>query len=602
MSVKTNPLNSHRYNLGLIGNCAYSGLVDQDANIRWLCWPRFDSSFIFGSLIDDEKGGEFSIKPATKDFKSTQEYIKNTNILCTRFETKDGAFEVIDFAPRFNLYERYHKPLMLFRKVKKLSGQPRINVKCHPVGDYGKKIPQRLMGSNHIRYEGLEQPVRLTTNASISYINEEKSFVVNDDLYFVLSWGVPFEAPLETTFEDFLKRTEKYWNTWVEHCHLPSVFQKEVIRSALALKLHQYEDTGAITAATTTSLPEIDQEGRNWDYRFCWVRDTYYTLSALNSLGQFEEMKKYTSFIENLDIDNLENLQPCYRIDGTKEMTEIVEDLNGYMGNKPVRVGNQAGSQIQHDVYGQVLLTFFKLYTDERLNVKKSSPQIIKSILKHIERYMEAPDNGVWEFRGKQSVHTYTLMFHWAGALAAKSIAKSIEDQDMLVRAEKAVQHAAQLIEKSYSPAKKAYAQALGTDEMDACMLQLITLGYFKNKSPEAAMDHLEAIRKELELSPGFFLRYKHADDFGVQKSAFLVCSFWYIEALANLGHASEAEKLLKRVITTQNHVGLMSEDYDVEMNSQWGNFPQTYSHVGLINCAFAIDRALNSPAFFIHE
>ncbi|WP_413584064.1 glycoside hydrolase family 15 protein [Bdellovibrio sp. HCB274] len=602
MSVNTNPLHSHRYNMGLIGNCAYTGLVDQEANISWLCWPRFDSSFIFGSLIDDEKGGEFSIKPASAGFKSTQKYIKNTNILCTQFEAEDGAFEVIDFAPRFNLYERYHKPLMLFRKVKKLSGQPRINVKCRPVGDYGKIIPNRLIGSNHIRYEGLEQPLRLTTNAPISYLTEEKSFVVNDEIYFVLSWGVPFEAPLETTFEDFFTRTEKYWKTWVERCHLPSVFQKEVIRSALALKLHQYEDTGAIIASCTTSLPEIDQEGRNWDYRFCWVRDTYYTLSALNSLGHFEEMRKYTNYIENLDVDNLANLQPCYRIDGTPEMTEVIEDLKGYLGNAPVRVGNQAGSQIQHDVYGQVLLTFFRLYTDERLNVKNSSPQIIKSILRHVERYMEEPDNGVWEFRGKQSVHTYSLMFHWAGSLAAKAIAKSINDADLLSRAEKAVRHAESLIEKAYSPSKKAYAQALGTDEMDASMLQLITLGYFKNKTPGAALDHLEAIRKELEISPGFLLRYKHTDDFGLQKSAFLVCSFWYIEALASLGHAHEAEKLLKQVIATQNHVGLMSEDYDVDSDGQWGNFPQTYSHVGLINCAFAIDRALNAPAFFVHE
>lgn len=591
----------HRYEHALIGNCAYTALVDKQANISWLCWPRFDSSFIFGSLIDLQKGGEFAISSCAEKVSTQQNYVKNTNILSTRFETSDGIFEVIDFAPRFSLFERYHKPLMLFRKIKKISGHPRIRVRCNPVGDHGRIIPQALMGSNHIRYEGLEQPVRLTTNASLTYILEERDFTLSEDLYLVLSWGIPLEGPLQTTFEDFLNRTEKYWKTWVEHCHLPRVFQKEVIRSALTLKLHQYEDTGGIIASCTTSLPEIHGEGRNWDYRFCWLRDTYYTLSALNSLGHFEEMEKYAHFIENLNLDDLESLQPVYRIDGTPDMTEIEMPLAGYLGNKPVRIGNQAALQIQHDAYGQILLALFKLYTDERLTGRgdRSSSRLMRSVLRYIEKTMEVPDNGVWEFRGKQAVHSYTLMFHWAGSAAVRKVARLMKDDELIARAEKAMRHAEELLERCYSEKKQAYAQAVGSNELDASMLQLITLGYFFDKPKERALLHLEAIERELALAPGFLLRYRHADDFGLQKSAFLVCSFWYIEALAHLGRVTEAEELLRVVINTQNHVGLMSEDFDVETGSQWGNFPQTYSHVGLINCAFAIDRALKSPVFF---
>ncbi|QDK45695.1 glycoside hydrolase family 15 protein [Bdellovibrio sp. ZAP7] len=596
----TAELKNHRYQQGLIGNCAFLALVDLNTNVSWMCWPRFDSSFIFGSLLDKDRGGEFSLKPHSDSFNSHQSYLKNTNILRTRIETKEGAYDVIDFAPRFTLFERYHKPLMLFRKVKKVSGRPRIVAKCKPVGKYGEIVPGSLMGSNHIRYEGLENPVRLTTNAPLTYVQEEKPFYLDDDIYFVLSWGIPLEGPLETTFEDFFKRTENYWQKWIEHCHLPQVFQNEVIRSALALKIHQYEDTGAIIASATTSLPEIPHEGRNWDYRFCWLRDTYYTLSAINSLGHFEEMEKYAHFIENIEIQNSKTYQPCYRIDGSTDLTELILPLDGYMGNKPVRIGNQAAEQIQHDAYGQILMALFKLYTDERVNSKTGrSLRLVEKALSYIEQYMTTPDNGVWEFRGKQALHSYALMFHWAGSAAARSVARKLGDQSLEQRADAALKRSAGLIEECYSKEKKAYTQAIGSEELDASILQLITIGYFHDKPPELAKDLIAAVEKELMISPGFLVRYAHVDDFGLQKSAFLVCSFWYIEALAATGQEDKAEELLRHITATaSNQVGLLAEDFDVENNSQWGNFPQTYSHVGLINCAYAIDKARKKPPF----
>ncbi len=592
-------LKSHKYKLGMIGNCNFSGLIDDRANIKWMCWPRFDSSFIFGSLLDEKKGGKFSISPPGDQYTSRQDYLENTNMLVTRFESAEGIFEVIDFAPRFYLNERFHKPLMLFRKVRKVSGTPRIVVHCDPVGHYGEINPEAHLGSNHIRYSGLEQPVRLTTNASLTLIQQHREFFLNEDLYFVLSWGIPLEGPLIHTFEDFLTRTKQYWQTWVRHCTLPKLFQKEVIRSALTLKLHQYEDTGAIIASCTTSLPEIDGEGRNWDYRFCWLRDTYYTLSALNSLGHFEEMEKYAHFIENLNMSSLESLQPVYCIDGAPQMKEIELPLSGYLNNQPVRVGNEASLQIQHDAYGQIVMALFSLFTDARLvNKELYSTRSVKYLLAYIEKTIEQPDNGLWEFRGRKSMHSYSSLFHWAGSAAVKKIAKIREDKELEAKADKLMARASELLEQCYSEEKKAYTQAIGSQDLDASLLQMITLGFFHDKSNEKAVAHLRAIQKDLEIKPGFLLRYKHTDDFGLQKSAFLVCSFWYIEALIHLNFIEEATELFEEVLKAQNHLGLISEDFDINNGSQWGNFPQTYSHVGLINCAFALDKMIKKPAF----
>jgi GH15 family glucan-1,4-alpha-glucosidase len=592
-------MKKNQYQMGLIGNCNFSALVDSKANIKWMCWPRFDSSFIFGALLDSDKGGEFCIFPNKTPTKNEQFYILNTNILVTRFENADGVFEITDFAPRFKLNERFHKPLMLFRKVKKISGSPKIFVKCSPRGNYGETIPTMHTGSNHIRYAGLDEPLRLTTNAPLTYILQERPFTLDEDLYFVLSWGIPLEGPLESTFEDFLSRTKKYWQTWVEHCKLPDYFQKEVIRSALTLKMHQYEDTGAIIASCTTSLPEIDKEGRNWDYRFCWLRDTYYTLSALNSLGHFEEMSSYANFIENLNHDFANLMQPVFTIDGQGAMAELELPLKGYLDNQPVRIGNGAALQIQHDGYGQILLSLTHLWTDARLGDKRRlSEKTLNLLLGYIERTMEAPDNGVWEFRGRQSIHAYTLLFHWAGSAACEKIANALGDVKLTERAGICRAKASQLLETCYSEEKKAYAQAQGSNELDASLFQMITLGFFHNQDKAKAIAHLRAIQKDLEIRPGFLLRYKHSDDFGLQKSAFLVCSFWYIEALLTLDFVEEAQELFANVLKAQNHLGLFSEVYDVETQSPWGNFPQTYSHVGLINCAFALNKAIRKPFF----
>ena len=284
-------MSRHQYEFGIIGNCAFLALVDKQANVVWQCWPRFDSSFVFGQLLDKQKGGEFSIQPASKEFYTKQYYIENTNVLCTEVENGEGIYRVTDFAPRFYNYDRYYKPLMLIRKIEPLHGTPRVDINCLPVGDYGQKVPSSVKGSNHIEFIGLDKNIRLTTNVPLSYIEEDQAVVLNETKYLVLTYGIPMEAPLESTAEEFLQRTIQYWRGWVKSTSIGNFYQTQVIRSALALKIHQFEDTGGIIASATTSLPESPGSGRNWDYRYCWMRDAYYTLTAFNNIGHFEELR-----------------------------------------------------------------------------------------------------------------------------------------------------------------------------------------------------------------------------------------------------------------------------------------------------------------------
>ncbi len=589
----------HKYNYGIIGNCAYLALVDTHANIGWMCWPRFDSSFIFGGLLDEEAGGSFSIQPEWENYESSQAYIYNTNILETTFECEDGIFKVIDFAPRFRQYERYYKPLMLVRKIIPVKGTPRIRVVCNPVGNYGEFHPEKVFGSSHIRYPGLESPVRLTTNIPLNYVDTEQAFVLNETKHCILTWGVPLEGPLESTVDTFLENSTNYWRNWVMNTSTENFHQNAVIRSALTLKLHQYQDTGAIIAAATTSLPEFPGSGRNWDYRFCWMRDAHYTIKALNDLSHFGILKHYANFIENIVLNEDQRFHPLYPITIDHEPVEKILPLKGYRGERPVRVGNQAYEHIQNDVYGQVLVTLLPLFSDQRLVSKEHSTllRIVRHCLKMIEETMDEPDNGLWEFRGISQKHSYTFLFHWAGANAALKIARSVGDKTLEEQASRASEAASDMIEACYDTERGVYTQAVGSPNLDASLLQLINMGYLDPKS-EKAKKHLAVLEQELKTESGLFYRYKHVDDFGTPESTFLICAFWYVEALARMDRIQEAIAIFEKLIQHGNHLGLLSEDVHEKTGSQYGNFPQTYSHVGLINAAFIISKKLDKPVF----
>jgi GH15 family glucan-1,4-alpha-glucosidase len=587
----------HRYNMGIVGNCSYMAYIDTEANVKWMCMPRFDSTFLFGSLLDSKKGGVFSVTPEG-NFQTRQYYIPNTNVLATEFTTANGKFRVLDCAPRFYQFERFFKPLMLVRKIELLEGSPALKVKCQPVGAYGAVVPETVVGSNHLRFLNLDMQARLTTDISLSYILEEQSFVLDQNCYLVFTYGEPLEAPLKATAEDFINKTVRYWQTWIKSTYAPDLYQEQVIRSALVLKLHQYEDTGGIIASGTTSLPEHNGSVRTWDYRYCWFRDSYYTLKAFNEMGHFDELEGYFEYIQNILMRESERMQPLYSITGNKALEEFHLPLEGYLGNQPVRVGNKAYLQIQNDVYGQVLVGLLPLFVDKRLSFTKkhSYKPLVDRLLTWIEKTFFEPDAGLWEFRTVTQVHTYTLLFHWAGCKAAVKIGKIMNDTELVYRASRLEKIAAENIEKCYDPTQGVYMQALGVRHLDASTLKLITMNYLDPAS-EKAKRHLEALEKLLRTEQGLFYRYVHQDDFGKPEATFLVCAFWYVDALACVGRVDDAMKTLDTILTFANHLGIFSEDVGLD-GSQWGNFPQTYSHVGLINAVFRISKKLDAPNF----
>jgi GH15 family glucan-1,4-alpha-glucosidase len=455
-----------------------------------------------------------------------------------------------------------------------------------------------VAGSNHIRYLNFDTQVRLTTNIPLTYIINNQPFILNDTCYLAFTYGVPLEAPLESTADDFLEKTTKYWLQWIKNTSIPNIFQEEIIRSALVLKLHQYEDTGAIIASGTTSLPEAPGAGRNWDYRYCWMRDSYYTLNAFNNLGHFDELERYFLYIQNIILSEKQKIKPMYNIAGTAVPREKELDLDGYLGNKPVHLGNDAYKQEQNDIYGQVLASLLPLYIDRRLNYLSytKSREVVYWLLNRIEETMEMPDAGIWEFRNKMQENCYTFLFHWAGSKAAEKIAAHFSDKDLKTRASRLAARASEKIEMCYRADLGAYMQAIDNDNFDAATLHLVNMNYL-DPSGERAREHLSSLADHLKTEEGLFYRYIHEDDFGKPETTFLVCAFWYAEALAGTGKVDEAIATIERLLGYSNHLGLFSEDAGRD-GSQWGNFPQTYSHVGLMNAIYRIAAKLDRPVF----
>lgn len=578
--------------LALIGNCAYQALIDDEATVRWLCWPRFDASFVFGSLLDVDRGGEMTCVPAEDGYQRSQAYLGLTNILRTTFERDGDAFEVIDFAPRFQLFERYYKPTMLIRIVRPLRGTPRVRVTCRPTYDYGRSELTRHLASNHIQWH-LPEGLRLTTLIPLSYIDEGRPFLLDREQFMVLTWGEPLEAPLAETCRSYLDRTRRYWETWGKHINLPGCYEREVVRSALILKLHQFEETGAITAAATTSIPEYPGSGRNWDYRFCWLRDAYFTLNAMRRLNHFEEAEAFVAYLANIAENATERLQPVYGITGEAMLTEeILDHLRGYRGSGPVRIGNAAYEQVQHDVYGEMLAVLAPMFLDIRYESNRSVHhlELVRRLVGRIEATLQAPDAGLWEIRDEPKVHTFSLLMHWLGATTARSIGERVGDTALAEEGGALADRAREIIEDSCWNAEGGhYADATTTTHADAALMMMVNLGLLDPQS-ERAHSHVRKLAERLRAGPGLLHRYVHHDGIGQTHAAFTVCGFWHAEALARIGAKAEGHEVMRALIAHQNHVGLFSEDIDPKTGAQLGNFPQTYSHVGLINAAFALE------------
>ena len=574
--------------LGLVGNCQYSALIDRTGSVVWCCLPRFDAEPIFGSLLDEAHGGSFAIGPADGR-AGTQRYQENSNVLETWFETPEGTFRVIDFAPRFQLHGRMFRPTQLYRLIDPVSGAPRVSVRCSPRLGWSKKEPGKEWGSHHLRFEGYPAQVRLTTDLPLSYL-DGRPFSLTERRRMVLTWGAPIEEPLGPLCERFLSETSCYWQTWVKHCDVPPLYQKEVIRSALALKLHCFEDTGAIIAAMTTSLPESAGSGRTWDYRYCWLRDAYYSLGAFRLLGQFEEREQFTRFL--LDVaGGAPDLQlaPLYRIDGGSDLAETtLMHWPGYEGHGPVRVGNAAAHHLQHDIFGEMVLALTPAFLDERFAVESAKPalDLIERLARKALAVAGTPDAGIWEYRTVSEPQTFSSLMCWAAADRMAAVAAR-HRPGVVTEFQQAAKHLhSEIVGRSWNPTENSFVSRPGSTELDAALLQMVSLRFLPPTDPRlhATVDAIARILGQ----DGWLLRYRNDDGFGKPTVAFIICMFWLIEALVRLNRHSEADAAMQRARAALSPLGLLSEDYETSERRLWGNFPQAYSHVGLIHAAFA--------------
>lgn len=581
------------YNYGLVGNCNISALISKNGSLDWLCLPRPDSEPIFGRLLDPE-GGHFSIESVdSAEPEVRQRYLENTNVLSTEITTPQGKYRIIDFCPRFEQHGRMFRPLSIVRIVEPLSGTPTIQVKCKPIEGWNKKELHLNSGSNHLRYDIGGDSLRFTTNMPLTYLREGTSFRLSEKIYFHLTWNSTIDEDLAQLSQNFLMQTINYWKLWVKHCSIPSLFQRETIRSALTLKLHCYEDTGAILAALTTSLPEEPGSTRNWDYRYCWLRDAYFVLSAFHNLGHFEEMEGFVKFLLNIAHHHEashERLAPVYTLNRELPLPEIIfGNWEGYRKSQPVRMHNQAAEHVQNDVYGEMILTLSPIFFDERFFHLRTQEHedLLAHLAKLTSKSIGESDAGLWEIRGGWQEHTFTNLMSWAGLERLERIQKmgylkglALDLGAERYRAEAAIEQALQEGSLRNGPKDNSYDSALSL---------MAVLRYPKMETSAATVD---AIRKSLVVNGGdggFYYRYLRKDDFGTPTSAFVVCSFWIAQALARLGRQEEALSILNKAVKSSNELGLYAEHYLPQVHEQRGNFPQAYSHVGLINAAFAI-------------
>jgi GH15 family glucan-1,4-alpha-glucosidase len=579
--------------LAVVGNGRIAALINRKAELVWWCFPRFDSDPIFCRLIagDEEKG--FCDVVLDRLVHATSEYERNTAIVITTLTAEDGAqIRITDFAPRHRNFDRLLRPPQLMRIVEPIKGIPRIKIRVRPTQFYGNAVKRHVAGSSHITY-GDPPIIRLTTDAPLSYIQQETAFGVTRPLHLVFGPDEPFMGDVASTVRDFCERTRSYWREWVRRLAIAYEWQEASIRAAITLKLTNFEETGGIVAALTTSLPEAPHSGRNWDYRYCWLRDAYFVVKALNAIGATHSMEQFIAYILSI-AGNADTLAPCYGIVPSDDLTEwIAADLKGFEGHGPVRIGNAAVNQIQHDAYGSVILAATPMFFDRRLPVPgdESLFGLLEKMAQRCAELALKPDAGIWEFRGRKRVHTHSGAMCWAGISRTAAIASKL---GLAERARYWQQQADSLgetlLERAWNPKRQAFTVAEGSDDMDASVLLLPELGLIDAQDLRFASS-VAAIEKDL-VRGRHVMRYAAEDDFGLPETEFLVCRFWLIDALAALGRRQEARERYQDALSLRNSYGLLSEDIHPQTGALWGNFPQTYCMAGLILSAMRLSQS----------
>ena len=618
----------HNLELAPLGNCSTNHLADKQGSIVYSCFPEMDSDPIFNYLLDYRSSNPCSgLFPSQTIWRisienfshSESHYFPETAILVTFLYDKLGNYiRITDFSPFFEHHGRTYNPPKLIRMIKP-EGQPRIKIELRLNSFFGSTKPAAAsLGPNHISYNLESETFRLTTDVPPAFIVKEIFFVADRPFHLHFGLFEPLNDNLKNKCRFYFEKTVSYWKHFVSGLFLPLEWQEEVTRAAITLKLCQNEGTGAILAAMTTSIPESnDQRGRNWDYRFCWVRDSFHTVQSLNRLGQTSIMQKYLNFILNIlaefNQSGREDIQPLFGIClQTKIEEKEVEELNGYRGLKPVRIGNAAYTQIQNDTYGSIVLSVKQVFFDKRLQFEAD-----RQLFCALERVGDLayqkhtqPDAGIWELRDSVHVHTHSALMCWSACQSLAQISEILKLQtnedkwrtradeiEEFIRDnawnEKHNTYLAIIFNKKDAKQRAELASLEKSAKedlpLDASLLLLGSLGFCASDDPRY-LGTVDMVGKVL-MRNGFMFRYNLADDFGKPQNSFIVCTFWYIEALAYIGKKEEARSLFENLLDYRNHFGILSEDLDVDAAELWGNIPQAYSMVGIINSALLLSK-----------
>jgi GH15 family glucan-1,4-alpha-glucosidase len=585
--------------LAVVGNCEICALIDYQGRVVWMCLPRPDGDPVFSALLTREQGdaprGVFAVDLQDLD-EAEQRYLRNTAIVETVLRDSHGAaVKITDFAPRFNSRGRVFRPMMLIRLIEPLAGRPLLRLRLHPTAAHGAQTPAVHAGSHHLSFAAEGFSYRVTSDASISSLTEDRTFVLDHPITFLLGPDETIEEAPSGIVRAFLEQTREYWQEWVRTLAIPFDWQEAVIRAAITLKLCTYDDSGAVLAAMTTSIPEAPNSGRTWDYRHCWLRDSYFTVQALNRLGATRTMEGYLHFIDHIVARSpVGALRPVYHLLGEGDLCErVMSGLPGYLGMGPVRIGNEAAEQTQNDVYGAIILAAAQEFFDERL-VHPGDEALfheLEALGRRAAEVYEESDSGPWEYRAIRRAHTFTAAISWAGCDRLSQIAARLGLKEAAARwRTQADGMQKRILARAWSEPLQCFMGALDGDHFDATVLLLPELGLLHAKDPRFVAT-VAAVGRELSAGDLLY-RYREADDFGRPATAFTVCAFWYVNALAAVGQVDAARERFDRLLAYRNPLGLLSEDIDTATGTQWGNYPQTYSLVGVINSALRLSRS----------
>jgi GH15 family glucan-1,4-alpha-glucosidase len=607
---------------GLVGNMRTAALVGKNGAVDWLCLPYFDSPSVFGAILDDAQGGRFQIAPENPDaYRSRQVYWPDSNVLITRFTGDEGAFEVVDYMP-VGVHRHpgaYHR---LVRRVQVLRGQVRVRMHCTPAFDYARADHAlHLAGGEGAVFEGPDGAVLgLGTDWPLTVagagVEAVQTLAPGDRAVFTLRLMAPDErAPERLTLEaeeEICAATIAYWRQWLARCTYTGRWREAVRRSALVLKLLTFDITGAIVAAPTTSLPEAIGGARNWDYRYTWIRDAAFTLYGLLRVGFTDEVRGFIGWLQSRVEGATEGngdgpLQIVYGVDGRRNLTEqTLDHLSGYRGSRPVRIGNAAADQLQLDIYGELVDALY-LYDKYGSAISYDFWTEVVRYLDWVCENWDRPDEGIWEVRGPKQHFVYSKLMCWVALdrglrLAGKRSLPAPHARWLAAR--DAIY--ARIMAEGWSDERQAFVQSFGADALDASNL-LMPLVYFAGPNDPRVLATLDATLRPPEQGglthDCLVWRYNLGEvDDGVkgrEEGAFNLCTFWLVEALARAGRVEPARLemahvLFEKMLDYRNHLGLMGEQTGLD-GQVLGNFPQAFSHLGLISAAFNLDRALDA-------